>query len=151
MRLKMTDLFFDSAKVMSAVSKERRQAMSKSGAFVRRAARQSMRKSPRASAPGRPPNRHENPLLYSRLFFAYDPATRSVVIGSEGLTGFASPGAPSTLEFGGQVVVPRRRRGGRAVQSRAATVAPRPYMGPALAKEAPKLAEPWANALRGGG
>lgn len=147
----MKDLFFDSAAVTGALSKERRRALSKAGAFVRKAARDSMRRSPNPSAPGRPPNRHENPLLYRRLFFAYDPSARSVVIGPEGLTG---SNAPNTLEFGGTVVVPARRRGGdsgRIVSSRAAKVDPRPYMGPALAKELPKLPEPWANSIRGGG
>ncbi|MBL0920930.1 MAG: hypothetical protein IBJ10_02245 [Phycisphaerales bacterium] len=146
-QMRMKDLFFDSAAVTGAVSKERRRALSKAGAFIRRTARQSMRKGAGPSKPGRPPNRHANPLLYSRLFFAYDSSTRSVIVGSEALNGGS---APNTLEFGGDVVVPRRSRGGSVVEARPAKVPPRPYMGPALAKELPKLAEPWANSLRGG-
>lgn len=143
--IKMTDLFFDSAAVTGALSKERRRALSQSGAFVRRAARDLMRKSPNPSKPGRPPNRHENPLLYKRLFFAYDPATDSVVVGPEG---FAGSDAPSVLEFGGTVSVPRRR--GRPGGATTARVEERPYMGPAFAKALPKMSEPWANSIGGG-
>lgn len=144
----MKDLFFDSAAVSGALSKERRRALSQGGAFVRKAARDSMRRSPNPSSPGRPPNRHENPLLYRMLFFAYDPSTRSVVIGPQGLTG---SNAPNTLEFGGSVVVPARRRNGRVIPSRTAQVEERPFMGPATTKVLSKLPEPWANSISGGG
>jgi hypothetical protein len=147
-QIRMKDLFFDSAAVSGALSKERRRALSQAGAFIRKSARDSMRRSNSPAPPGQPPRRHENPLLYRRLFFAYDPSTRSVVVGSEG---FAGSGAPGTLEHGGTVTIPRRRRGGRTVPATSSSVEPRPYMGPALAKELPRLPEPWANSVSGGG
>ncbi len=101
-----------------------------------------MRSARGPSKPGRPPHRHSDPQLYKRTFFAFDPASRSVVIGPEG---FSRSKAPNVLEFGGTVRVPLR---GGGVEN--APVAPRPYMGPALQKNLPKMAEPWANSLRGG-
>ena len=54
--------------------------------------------------------------------------------------------APEALEHGGQSVVVTGRRsaasaGGFALQAR-------PFMGPALKKEAPKFAGMWANSIR---
>ena len=54
--------------------------------------------------------------------------------------------APNLLEFGG--TAKRVRTGGKQV---IATYRPRPFMGPALEKEIPKLPAMWASSVKGGG
>jgi len=65
-----------------------------------------------------------------------------------GPVGFRRSSAPNVLEFGGRTTIVRRRRGKR--ESRAVTIKARPYMGPALEKEAPNLPKVWKNSVRGG-
>jgi hypothetical protein len=52
------------------------------------------------------------------------------------------------LEFGGRTTVVRRRAGMRTKQ--AVRIAARPYMRPALEKEASNLPKVWRNSVRGG-
>lgn len=72
--------FFDSPKVLAAVEKAERGVLSRQGAFIRRRAKSSIRKRKAASQPGNPPSSHTG-LLRDYIFFAFDPVTRSVVIG----------------------------------------------------------------------
>ena len=78
------------------------------------------------------------------ILLGYDPASESVVIGPVGLQGSV---VPNVLEFGGTSTVQRFRKG-RVVEEKV-RIAPHPYMGPALAKEKPKLPEAWANSVKG--
>ena len=67
-----------------------------------------------------------------------------------GATGGAvctSSNAPKILEFGGTTVATRRIKGRRV--RRRARIEARPYMGPALKKELPKLPRLWRNSVRG--
>ncbi|HQL55742.1 MAG TPA: hypothetical protein PLQ87_13620, partial [Phycisphaerae bacterium] len=79
-------------------------------------------------------------------FFAYEPASESVVIGPAKLN--KPTEAPRVLEHGGKTLVERRRRG--KVVRRRVTIEARPFMGPALEKERPKLPKRWAGSVRGG-
>ena len=138
-------LFFDSAKVQAATSRAERRVLSRFGAFVRRSARSSIRKRKRSSAVGQPPSSHTG-LLKRFIFFAYEPAQRSVIIGPVRLNQKIGD-APAALEHGGQSqVVARGSRGKRQV--RAVTIRPRPFMGPALEREQPKLPAMWANSVK---
>lgn len=74
------DLFFDGKKVMNAVDKAARNALSRFGAFVRQRARSLIRSRKRASLPGEPPSSHTG-YLKNNIFFSYEPASQSVVIG----------------------------------------------------------------------
>jgi len=159
--------FFDRAKVMRAVEKAKRRSLAKGGGLVRTVARRSMRKVKdplRRSPPGKPPFAHEGSLR-RLLFFAWDPGTRSVIVGP---TGFKGSTAPSTLEFGGtvkgdgRVIRVRdgvgRGKGGRFTSKAKSVrltgrvrIAPRPYMGPALEKSASKLPALWRDAVKGPG
>ncbi|HOM77081.1 MAG TPA: hypothetical protein PLE88_11240, partial [Anaerohalosphaeraceae bacterium] len=56
--MKITHLFFDSPKVIRAVDKSTRKVLSRFGAFVRRTAKQSIRKRKKSSTPGTPPSSH---------------------------------------------------------------------------------------------
>ena len=133
-------MFFDRAKVKKAVDKGVRKVFSKFGAFVRTAARHSIRKRKAVSEPGQPPSSHVG-LLRKLIYFGYDPSRKSVVIGPTPLHGTAE--APPLLEYGG-----RARRRGRKGRNVMATYRARPFMGPAFEREKPKLPAMWAGSVR---
>jgi hypothetical protein len=143
--IQMKALFFDRPVVQRAVNKAKRATLSKAGAFIRTTARHSLRRRKGAAAPGQPPHSHVG-LLKRFLLFAYEPASESVVIGPAKLN--KSTEAPRVLEHGGRTLVERRRRG--KVVRRRVTIEARPFMGPALEKERPKLPKRWAGSVRGG-
>lgn len=141
--LRVKHLFFDTPAVQRAVGKAKRAALSRAGAFIRTTARRSLRRRKGAAPPGSPPHSHVG-LLKRFLFFAYEPASDTVVIGPARLN---KPGeAPHVLEHGGKTLVQRRRRG--KVVRRRVTIEARPFMGPALEKERPQLPKRWANRVR---
>ena len=133
-------MFFDTAKVKKAVSSGTRKVLSKFGAFVRTAARHSIRKRKAVSEPGSPPSSHVG-LLRKLIYFGYDPSRKSVVIGPTPLHGTAE--APPLLEYGG-----RARRRGRKGRNVMASYRARPFMGPAFEKEKPKLPAMWRDSVR---
>jgi len=146
--MRVKNLFFDRPAVQRAIDPARRRALSKAGAFVRQRAKTSMRKRRGTSRPGQPPFAHEGSLR-RMVLFGYDPRTESVVVGPVGFRrNGSSGGAPSVLEFGGRATVVRRRGGKRTKQ--AVRIAARPYMRPALEKEASNLPKVWRNSVRGG-
>jgi len=133
-------MFFDTAKVKKAVSSGTRKVLSKFGAFVRTAARHSIRKRKAVSEPGQPPSSHVG-LLRKLIYFGYDPTRRSVVIGPTPLHGTAE--APPLLEYGG-----RARRRGRKGRNVITSYRARPFMGPAFEREKPKLPAMWRDSVR---
>jgi hypothetical protein len=143
--MKMKQCFFDAEKVVRAVGRAQRKALSRAGAFIRRTARQSIRTSKKPAPPGQPPHSH-NGQLKRFLWFAYDPEAETVVIGPAGFK--RTTDAPHTLEFGGRTRVTYRRHG-RKVRS-SARIDARPYMAPAFAKERPNLPKLWAGSVREG-
>lgn len=93
-------VFFDDKAILKAVDKGTRKALSKWGAYVRSDARRSLRNAKKNrpnSRPGEPPRLHTGELKRF-LFFAYDLASKSVVVGPQKLTKLGS--APETLEYG---------------------------------------------------
>ncbi len=138
------DMFFDTDRVKRAGGAAARRNLSKAGAFVRTAARSSIRKRKAISAPGQPPSSHTG-LLRKFIFFGYDAARKTVVVGPMRLNQKIGA-APEALEHGGTSIVLGGRRGKR--RKRRIRVKPRPYMGPAMQKEAPKFAGLWANSIR---
>lgn len=134
--LKITHLFFDSAKVVRSVDKSTRQVLSRFGAFVRRTAKQSIRKRKKTAPPGQPPSSHTG-LLKRFIFFGYDPQKRSVVIGPERLNQ-KNTDAPHTLEHGGRTTVDKKR----------VKISARPFMGRAFEKEKPTLPSMWKNSVK---
>jgi hypothetical protein len=129
---------------MAAVDNAKRKVLSKAGAFIRTAARTSIRKRKGTAPPGKPPHSHEGSLR-KLILFGYDRASDSVVVGP---VGFAQSTAPRALEHGGETVV-HTRHGGRLV-SRKVKIAARPFMAPAMEKERPKLPLLWRNSIRKG-
>ena len=156
--LKVVRLSFDPGAILRAEEKAARRILMRMGAFIRRSARQSIRRPRRkpqtqwnrhdwayfkktgkkpamASRPGGPP-RSPRGKLKNTIRFQYDPDDQSVVIGpvQEG-----TADVPGTIEQGGRIRVGRMH---------GKDMAARPYMGPALMKELPKLAPMWANSIR---
>jgi hypothetical protein len=129
---------------MAAVDNAKRKVLSKAGAFIRTAARTSIRKRKGTAPPGKPPYSHEGSLR-KLILFGYDRASDSVVVGP---VGFAKSTAPKALEHGGEAVVHTRRKG--RLVSRKVKIAARPFMAPALEKERPKLPLLWRNSIRKG-
>lgn len=132
-------MFFDRAKVQRAISRAKRGVLSKAGSFVRRRAQTSIRRRKGTSAPGKPPHSHTG-TLRKLIFFGYDPAAESVVIGptqfraEDGKTDGAE-----RLEFGGTV----RRKGQRRRYRR------RPFMGPALEAESDNFPGLFKDSVKG--
>ncbi len=150
---KVKGLFFDAPKVMRSVDRATRQVLSKFGSFVRRTAKSSIRKRKKASAPGSPPSSHTG-LLKRFIYFAYEPEKQSVIIGPAKLNA-KEAGTPERLERSGgpTTIVNRvfRRRDGRnriVKKTRTIQIAPRPFMGPAMNKELPKLSAMWRDSVK---
>lgn len=135
--IKLAKFFFDRPAVIKAVGRCQARAMSRMGAFLRTRARSLLRKRKKSSGPGQPPSDHGG-ALKRLLFFAYDPSSKTTVVGPEKF----GPGfAPHALEFGD-----KESRNGRTL-----AYAPRPFMKPALAAEvrAGTLPRAWANSIKG--
>ena len=138
--MKFKQMFFTSKAVLSVTDRATRRVLSKFGAYVRRAAKSSIRKRKAISSPGSPPSSHTG-LLKRFILFGYDPSKRSVVIGPLRLTRGGRGDAPRALEEGGTTQVVRRGRKERV------KIKARPFMGPAMEKEKPKLPQMWRNSV----
>ena len=152
--MRMRELRFSAGAVRRYMDPVKREALMKAGAFVRTAARDSIRKRKGTSKPGSPPHSHAGHLR-RLLLFAVDRQAETVVIGP---LPFKEAQAPALLEAGGQTVRRVRYRSGRSYRRRL-TYRRRPFMGPAadrgLAEAAAKTGNPliraWMNARKGGG
>ena len=125
-------MFFDRPKVANAMDAATRRALSEMGAYIRRTARTSIRKSKKVSLPGKPPRSHSG-LLKKGIMFSYDPIQKSVVIGPELIPAArrARPDTtvPNVLEYGGGITFAGRKRVKRV------RIAARPFMTPAFRHE----------------
>jgi hypothetical protein len=131
--------FFDREKVKNAVDAGMRRVLSRFGAFVRQRAKTSIRKKKGTSPPGSPPHSHTG-LLRKFILFAFDPQSKSVVIGPTMIREGSQ--APRLLEHGGDTIL-ETRRGRKRARYR-----PRPFMGPAFEAEKPQLPALWQNSIR---
>lgn len=159
--------FFDRKAVTDATDKATRRVLSRFGAFVRTRAKTSIRpRKDKISPPNHPPYSHTG-LLRKFILFAYEPRSRSVIVGPARLNGTAGRGrAPALLEYGGQVrgdgrTIYVKRGAGRDVKGRftsrgseAITLSgmldykPRPFMHPARDAELPKLRGMWKGSIK---
>jgi hypothetical protein len=130
--------FFDRTAVMAKVDAARRTVLSKWGSFVRTTARRSIRPRKRSAAPGQPPSSHVG-LLRKLIFFGYDDAAESVVVGPT-LFKSGSPTVPELLEFGGSA---RHWRTGEPAVYRA-----HPFMRPAEEQERERGLKLFENSVR---
>jgi hypothetical protein len=145
------EFFFDRQKVIAAVERGKRQALSKAGAFVRTRARSMLNKSPgkkaraagNTTAPaGKAPFKHAGDLR-RLMYFAYSPESGSVVIGP---SRFKAGIVPELMEFGGTETLTNRRGKKRTAHYRGN----HKFMGPSLAAEveAGTIAKAWAGVVK---
>ena len=121
---------FDDRRILVAVRSGNNIALRRAGAYIRKAARNRVSTSEKASAPGSPPNTRQG-LLKQSLLFGVDSRRESVVIGpAENIIGTAMV----AHEFGGRF---RKRRYPK-----------RPLMGPTLQKTATKLPDLWEKSVK---
>lgn len=140
--------FFDSEKVIRAMDRATRRNLSRAGAFVRRSARQSIKKAPKAdpktgkilkgrrkkgaivvdatALPGKPPFGHGQQKLKKFVFFAYDADRKTMIVGPAKLDGTRG-GGPEFIEYGGPTTIRTRRGRARSVRFHG-----NPFMRPAL-------------------
>lgn len=169
--MKAKDFFFDRALVASLIAKANKGPLSRAGAMVRQSARQSMKYRPyrtkkrrnktKPSRPGQPPFHHirdKQGFNLRKIFFAYDPAHASTVVGpvrSNRTVGSITGAAAH--EYGKTKVIrqPTKRRYYKHSRSQVVTMRrvtakypARPYMRPALAKNAPKFPALWRDSVR---
>ena len=139
--MRITQLFFDREAVARRLDAATRKVFSRFGAFVRRTARNSIRRRERPAPAGSPPSSH-NGLLKKFIFFGYDPGARSVVIGPARLDQRGRGSAPALLEHGGRTTL-ARPEGRKRV-----TYPARPFMGPAFEKEISGLPALWRGSVK---
>ena len=138
--------FFDSKKVISKTDKATRRVLSRFGSFVRRTAKQSIRKRKEESKPGTPPHSHEG-LLKRFIFFGFDFSKKSVVVGPALINiPDQRPKGLDALEHGGKITRLRGRKGKR--KRVILNIKARPFMGPALEKELPGLPKMWQDSIK---
>lgn len=121
-------------------------AMGRFGAYVRSAAKNSIKKRDGSAQPGRPPHSHTG-ILKRFIFFSYDELNRSVVIGPEKLSGKNQGEAQFVLEYGGSVTASVRGRNGGRYQKRY-NISARPYMNPAFEASKEKIPEVWKDCIK---
>ena len=146
-RFKFKALYFNTQKVRTMVDAATIRSLSRFGAYVRRSAKQSIRRRKKPSLPGKPPSSHTG-LLKNFIWFGYDPKRRSVVIGPAKLR---LPGeTPHVLEHGGRNVttVKYKRKGKRKKSKRIVKIKARPFMQPALEKNRPELPKLFKDSIK---
>ena len=121
---------FDDRRIFAAVQNGNNIALRRAGAYIRKAARNRITTSEKASAPGNPPNTRQG-LLKLSLLFGVEKRRESVVIGpAESIIGTAMV----AHEFGGRY---RKRRYPK-----------RPLMGQTLQRTATKLPDLWEKSVK---
>ena len=120
---------FDERRILVAVQNGNNVALRRAGAYIRKAARNRISTSDKASPPGTPPHTRRGRLKNS-LLFGVEKKRRTVVIGpAESIMGTAM----AAHEFGGSY---RKRHYPK-----------RKLMGPTLEQTAPRLPSLWENSV----
>lgn len=123
-------IWFDAKRVIVATRKGSITALRRAGAYIRKATRNAISVSPKASIPGRPPHSREG-LLKRSILFGVEKRREAVLIGPA----FSFIGPVMTAhEYGGKF------RGRRYPK--------RPLMGPTLDKTKDKLPSLWKDAVK---
>ena len=136
---KVKTLFFDSPAVLAAVDNATRKVLNRIGGMIRLTARRSIKKAPShksVSKPGKPPLSHTG-LLRNYIYYSFDPHSRSVVVGPAALNA-KGKNVPHTLEYSGST----------RIKGKNVHIAARPFMGPALTVNQPRMAVLWKNSIK---
>lgn len=165
------DWFFDRAAVLDRIGAKRNKALLVAGAFIRRKARDLLRKGKKSAQAGKPPKIHsdQEPNLKT-ILFALDPATDSLVVGPVKLNqvqqswiDFGNRTVPQIMEFGDVVNVREMRKKGakewrrrdlrrnpredEEYRVRRAIYRPHPFMSVALELALPKVPEKFRDLI----
>jgi hypothetical protein len=141
--------FFTDKEVYKHATKKTKAVLSKIGAFTRRTAKQLIKKVNKKgtpSKPGQPPKDRGGPLK-KMLYFFFDLASLSVVIGPAKLRGMVSDKALPSLEYGGNTRIKESDEHSGKRTIRTVHLAARPFMGPAGKKEQAKAPALWKSAI----
>ena len=155
--LSMKDWFFDSSAVIRRMDATERRALSRIGAFIRRTARSSLRRRKKVSKPGQALSIRSKDKFATlkNILFAYDRNQHSVIVGPVRLnrnrpSRIIRGTIPNVLELGGVEGIREKQlksgrwvttgadepRPGQAKRVRRVVYKARPFMNPALQKEA---------------
>jgi hypothetical protein len=119
---------FNDRAIIDAAERGSREALSRSGAYVRKTARNKVLRSETSSSPGIPPHSRKG-LLKRSIVFGLDRTCESVLIGPA-----YNHMGPAMHEYGG-------RFRGRSYPKR-------PLMGPSLQQAAPHLSKFWEDSIK---
>lgn len=111
--------FFDPKAFDRPIAKAKKKILSQFGAYVRKVAQNSIKTgaATQHSPPGVPPTGHSGSTRYKDfIFYFYDAAGDSVVIGGAALPRRDSAKVPQALERGGQTTGTRQLSGGKRVK-----------------------------------
>lgn len=137
-------IVMEAAKVIRAADRAAVGVLKKFGSFVRRTARQSIRKRKRATDPGKPPASRTG-LLKKTIIFSADPIRRSVIIGPMKINR-PSKDALEALEYGGMATIAKGSRSRPRLERK--YIRARPFMGPAMDENLPKLPGMWLDSIK---
>ncbi len=141
MGFKITGVILNTRKIQKAAERAERRVLSRFGFLTRQAAQRSVKRRKKVSAAGQPPSSHTG-ALRRFILYAYQRATRSVIIGPKRLGNKGGGGrAPAALEYGGRSATADKR-------PRAIKIRPRPTMGPAFKETKPQLRSLWHNSIK---
>lgn len=164
------EYFFDRAEVQARAGKMRAAALKVAGSYIRRKARDLLRRGKKAAKPGKPPKVHSSePNLRTVLYFL-DPSSDSMVVGPVGLNRRPKQSdadtVPQLLEFGGRGEVTEYSADGGSTwidgderrkaryrgkflerRKRQAQFAAHPFMSVAMEKALPSIPEKFRDLL----
>jgi len=145
LQIELKGVILDKRSVERSIATGRERALKRAGAYVRRSARASLLDvEGKSSQPGQPPFSHTG--ILKRIFYAYDTASKTVVIGPVA----ARTRAAAALEYGGfsKFKVPGGRRRRRYLNRR---ILARPFMRPALERQIKlgRIAQAFSKSMRG--
>jgi hypothetical protein len=127
---------YDPQLIAAAITQKNKNGLLRMGYLIRQSAQASLGQRKSISTPGHPPASHQG-TLRNLILYAWDNATRTVVIGPIRANGPSNGQAPRALEYGGSSMMLRVIGGKRKRIS--INIAPRPYMRPALNLNLPRF------------
>jgi hypothetical protein len=152
--------FFDREAVVRAVGRAKTKILNETGRLIRKRAQASIKYEDGPSRPGEPPHGHKSgqrktvskstgrvrhravSFLREFLFYKFDPATESVVVGPEKLGSTIDSRALPALEYGGSATISDRGK------RKTVRIKERPFMGPALKAELPGFLNMWKDSVK---
>ena len=143
--------FENTQRILDRMGQVAKRAIMGQGGYIRKTAVNSIKTIDGPSAPGSPPHNHrtfhgKRGALKNLLFFKWDDSSSSLVVGPELLPSMpTAPTIPEILESGGTEMA--TVKSGMVWQNKQITIAPRPYMSPALQSSQQRLPEFWAKSL----